>query len=282
MSIAYRAVLITYLRDGKKRRGSGFRLGGLNILTAAHCAHGVEHSVVCECEEYSAEVCWISPNTSVDIALLCVTGLEPLPSISIGYVETSSPEMVPCWALGYPQWNDNGEERYRAQSDGYIPTAEGPDAYSDTSIIQTLSFKITSPQVRDRAVSAGELDSTPWAGFSGTAVVSDTGHVLGVVRGHMPAAGTGSLVITPIAAIDNLEQAEQSRFWDTIGASRAELRCVSQRRDVKVAPLDDPDFGDLVKRLTELSDLQLRALIDDEEYRDRRNRLLNRRFGSAI
>jgi tetratricopeptide (TPR) repeat protein len=69
-----------------------------------------------------------------------------------------------------------------------------------------MSLKITNPEIRDQIVLEGDLDraGSPWAGMSGAVVVTADDLVVGVVRGHSPAEGTGSLTATRLEAIASL------------------------------------------------------------------------------
>ena len=86
-----------------------------------------------------------------------------------------------------------------------------------------LTFKITTPAIRDRRVEAGDLDreTTPWGGMSGAVIVTRDGQIVGVVRGHAPAAGVGSLTFTPLAAIDALPAETGGRVLGAGGCGRS-------------------------------------------------------------
>jgi hypothetical protein len=105
-----------------------------------------------------------------------------------------------CVALGFPTWNDITPKR-RAQADGYVPTGEGAP--------ELLTFKIATPAIREKRVEAGELDkeTTPWGGMSGAVIVTGDDQIVGVVRGHAPAAGVGALTFISLAAIAMLPPA---------------------------------------------------------------------------
>src|SRR6476659_156739 len=97
--------------------------------------------------------------------------------LSCARVNTGSAARIDdCVALGYPAWNDVNERladggalrtiKKRAQSDGYIPTGEGADPYAVVRAPELLVFKITTPEIRERRVEAGDLDTgnTTWGG----------------------------------------------------------------------------------------------------------------------
>ena len=86
---------------------------------------------------------------------------------------------------------------------------------------ELLAFKITTPAIRDKPVEAGDLDkeTTPWGGMSGAVIVTRDEQIIGVVRGHAPAAGVGSLTFTPLAAIDVLPADTAAEFWGLLGVA---------------------------------------------------------------
>ena len=53
--------------------------------------------------------------------------------------------------------------------------------------------------------------------MSGAVIVTPDGEILGVMRGHAPAAGVGSLTFTPLAALDALPAETAAEFWELIG-----------------------------------------------------------------
>lgn len=189
-----RVVLLRYTRDGGWRRGSGLRVGGTLVLTAEHCAQGSDHAVVVAGREYPVEVAWRGGRADVDIAVLSAPDLPAVQPLSCARVNTWIAARIDgCVALGFPKWNDTTSKR-RAQADGYVPTAEGADPFAAVGAPELLTFKITTPAIRDVRVDAGDLDreSTPWGGMSGAVIVSRDDQIVGVVRGHAPAAGVGS------------------------------------------------------------------------------------------
>ena len=64
-----------------------------------------------------------------------------------------------------------------------------------------------------------DRETTPWGGMSGAVIVTRDGEILGVVRGHAPAAGVGSLTFTPLAAIDVLPAEKAAEFWGLVGVA---------------------------------------------------------------
>ena len=219
-----RAVLLRYTRTGEWRRGSGLRIGRTWVLTADHCVNqSRDLMVVVDGVEYQTEVAWRSRRADVDLAVLDAVGLEPLPQLPCARINSGiSARIEGCVALGFPSWSDIGDSRRRAQVDGYIASAEGSDPYATVDAPELLALKITTPAIRDRPpVPAGDLDreTTPWGGMSGAVIVSGEDHILGVVRGHAPAAGVASLTFTPLAALDVLGDEVAAAGWRYLGVT---------------------------------------------------------------
>src|SRR6516164_4886062 len=153
-----RAVLLQYRRDGGVRRGSGLRVGETYVLTADHCANGTHQTVVFDGKDYPATVALRSGRPDVDIAVLSAPGLPALPSMPCARVNTGIAARIEnCVALGFPKWNDSNGAKPGVQADGYVATGEGADPDAAVGTAEPLSFKITTPAIRDRPVDAGDL-----------------------------------------------------------------------------------------------------------------------------
>ena len=214
-----RAVLIRYKRDSALRRGSGLHVGGQYVLTAGHCATGASYTVVVGGAEYPATVYVRSANADVDVAILECPGLPNVQSLRCATLGWDSPRWVRgCRALGFPLWKDGAGGPLLAQVLGDIPAAEGVDPWVTPGTIPSLSIKITNPAIREHWIPAGELDQagSPWAGMSGAVVVTGDDLLLGVIRGHSPAEGTGSLTATRLAAIASLPDDIVERFLSAL------------------------------------------------------------------
>jgi len=201
-----RAVLIRYIRDGQPRRGSGLRIGGRFVLTAGHCANGTGHVVVTGGAEYEAAVHVRSGNAGIDLAILAAPSLPQAGPLRCAVLEREVPrEVRGCVALGFPVWKDSSTGPLLAQVPGNILTAEGTDPQADPAVVPPMSLKITNPDIRD-PIPEGDLDQpgSPWAGMSGAVVITADDHLVGVIRSHSPAEGTGSLTATRLEAITAL------------------------------------------------------------------------------
>jgi tetratricopeptide (TPR) repeat protein len=214
-----RAVLIRYMRDGKPRRGSGLRVASYFVLTADHCANGIGHTVIAGGAEYPAAVFVRSGNTDVDVAVLVAPSLQAVKPLECAVMDREVPwEVDGCRALGFPVWKDSAAGPRLAQVPGNVPTAEGVDPWAGPAVVPPMSLKITNPDIRDRRFPEGDLDQpgSPWAGMSGAVVVTADDLVVGVIRGHSPAEGAGSLTATRIEAIASLPNDVVRLFLDAL------------------------------------------------------------------
>ncbi len=212
-----RAVLIRYRRDGRSRRGSGLRIGGRLVLTAAHCANGSDHEIVVGGREYPASVVVRSDSPGADLAVLQADDLPEVDVLGCARVDRQrAAEVSGCQALGFPSWKDGAQGPRLAQVKGLLPTAEGIEPQR-AGEVPALTLRITDQQIRE-PVSMGDLDQpgSPWAGMSGAVVVTEGDQIVGVVRSHSLAEGVGALTLAPLDGIDRLPQETARRFWDAL------------------------------------------------------------------
>ena len=199
-----RAVLIRYMRDGKPRRGSGLRVAGKFVLTADHCADGTGYVLVTGGGEYPAKVYARSGNADVDLAVLEASTLPPVEPLGCAVMDRTVPrEVGGCQALGFPIWKDGSHGPRVAQVPGNIPTAEGVNPQAEPRAVASMSLKITQSDIRGHKVPEGDVDQagSPWAGMSGAVVITAEDLIVGVIRGHSLAEGTGSLTATRMEAV---------------------------------------------------------------------------------
>lgn len=229
-----RVVLLRYERDGGARRGSGLRVRGDLVLTARHCARGQRHLVIVDGRQYDATVLWSSDRDDVDIALLSAPTLPALSSLECSLVDTTIAGTIKeCVALGFPRWYEDS----RVQSNGWVDGAQGIDAYASPGDPPVLTFKLTDPEAQVIEVTEGaqDADESPWGGMSGAVIVSADDLIVGVIRGHVRRAGTGSLTFTPLNGINALELSQQHSFWEHMGVDDPRKLTVLPR-PVPVAP----------------------------------------------
>jgi hypothetical protein len=151
-----------------------------------------------------------------------VSKLAPIDALNCAFVDrTVATELKGCHALGFPLWKDGSKGPRLAQVDGEIPTAEGVDPQAVVSTIPPMTLKITNQQIRERLVLAGDIDQpgSPWAGMSGSVIVTDDNLVVGVVRGHSLAEGMGSLAITPLEGLIGMPEETTRLFWESLNVA---------------------------------------------------------------
>jgi hypothetical protein len=228
-----RSVEIRYTRDGKPRRGSGLRVGGRFILTADHCANGVDHTLLVKGREYPATVHVRSNSDAVDVAVLVVDdlpGLDPVAPLRCALVNREvTAHLEDCQALGFPSWRTDpqtggGENHVLAQTRGDLPTAQGRDTTP-----ALLTFHITDPEAQGRTVPKGNLDqpTSMWAGMSGAGIITSDDLLLGVIRSHTLTEGGRSLTVTPLEAINTLPSNTARAIWTALGVPDSALALVT-------------------------------------------------------
>ena len=214
-------------RAKRYRYGSGFRLGGRLVLTAAHVVAGPA----------AAEITVRGPDKvphpariieglagdpdTVDLALLelCDQAAE-LPAPQVAVVDRDAPVPVPvegCWAVGYPLFQEvesgAGVVRETAQVWGMILPAEN-------LVAGLLSLQVTSaPRALPRQEALGQ---SQWSGMSGAAVLAGE-RLVGVISEHAPRRGESTITVTPLASLDRLPTAAAARWWAHLAADPGRL-----------------------------------------------------------
>jgi hypothetical protein len=222
-------------RAARYRYGSGFRLGGRLVLTAAHVVAGAATGIVVRGPDRMPHRARVvdglagDPDT-VDLALLElddeVAELAPPP---VAVVDRGAPVPAPvegCWAVGYPLFQEvasgAGVVRETAQVWGMILPAEN-------LVGGLLSLQVTSaPRAlppRDEA-----LGQSQWSGMSGAAVLAGE-RLLGVVSEHAPRRGESTITVTPLANLGQLPAAAAVRWWTHLGADPQRLVMLPARRE---------------------------------------------------
>jgi trypsin-like peptidase len=200
------------------RYGSGFRLGGRLVLTAAHVvAEAAAAGIVVRGPDKMPHLTRVvdglagDPDT-VDLALLELRDeVAELPSPSVAAVERDAPVPVPvegCWAVGYPLFQEvesaSGVVRETAQVWGMILPAEN-------LVGGLLSLQVTSAP-RALPPQQEALGQSQWSGMSGAAVCAGE-RLIGVVSEHAPRRGESTITVTPLANLDRLPVAAAARWW---------------------------------------------------------------------
>jgi hypothetical protein len=218
-----RAVLLRYTRDGQPRRGSGLQVGGHFVLTADHCADGADHVVVTvDGQELAAKIFVRTYSQSIDLAVLVAPELPSVGALDCALVDrTVAADIEDCQALGFPLWKDGRDGPRIAQVDGEIPTAEGIDPQAAEGTVSPISLKITNQHIKERLIPKGDIDQpgSPWGGMSGSVILTSDDLVVGVVRGHSPSEGVGSLTATPLEALIGASPKITRLFWTALNVT---------------------------------------------------------------
>jgi hypothetical protein len=209
---------------GQRRRGSGYRVSEHYVLTAAHVVEGINLQVWVEGDAHNARIVWRSTNRDVDLALVLVETLEPVPSVEFVVLNRRVNRWIePCEAIGYPEWHRVEAGQYRPTGEdshytteeaavrGAIPTRDGLDPRNLHPAFATLRITdLNLPQTPQ-----GALAETPWGGMSGSAVTTTIdGRVLllGVIAMHNMRQGGSALSVTPFNLLSALQSNELSQL----------------------------------------------------------------------
>jgi WD40 repeat protein len=210
------------------RYGSGFRLGGRLVLTAAHVVAGAAAAGITvrgpDKVPHPAQVVdgLAGDPDTVDLALLelCDQATE-LPAPPLAVVDRDGPVPVPvegCWAVGYPLFQEvssaAGVVRETAQVWGMILPAEN-------LVGGLLSLQVTSaPRALPPRQEA--LGQSQWSGMSGAAVCAGE-RLIGVVSEHAPRRGESTITVTPLANLSRLPATAAARWWAHLAADPGQL-----------------------------------------------------------
>ena len=222
-------------RAERYRYGSGFRLGGRRVLTAAHVVAGAAGAGIMvrgpDKAPHPARVVdgLAGDPDTVDLALLelCDQTAE-LSAPPVAAVDRDAPVPVPvegCWAVGYPLFQEvesaAGVVRETAQVWGMILPAEN-------LVGGLLSLQVTSaPRALPPRQEA--LGESQWSGMSGAAVLAGE-RLIGVVSEHAPRRGESTITVTPLASISQLPAAAAARWWEHLAADPGQLVMLPARR----------------------------------------------------
>ncbi|MET9438035.1 trypsin-like peptidase domain-containing protein [Streptomyces sp. NPDC006551] len=224
---------IIVLTTGGRRRGSGYRVTGTAVLTAAHVvAEATEVRVRFNADRPGqwttpATVAW--SDTGTDAAVLSIEPPAGSPEVTparFGRVADDRHAVVDVHAAGFPLWKqrrrpDGGQFRELHQADGTVAAL---------SNLRTGTLEITvAPAGADP-----RPDASPWAGMSGAAVWAGR-HIVGVVAEHHRWEGAGRLTAT---RVDHVLRSSDE-------AHRAELAALLSIADLQALPEAGSDVTDV-------------------------------------
>jgi Trypsin-like peptidase domain len=157
---ADRLVLLSYVRDGKPRRGTGLCIGEHFILTADHCADGVDHQAVVDGQAYPAAVLLRTHQKQIDLAVLSAADLPSKSQRPCARINSVDLETVHgCRVAGYSALKVvDAAVPTVAQVDGHVPTSEGADPFAQSGSPRRMILKVTTDSARDILVLSGSID----------------------------------------------------------------------------------------------------------------------------
>ncbi|MFD7434868.1 trypsin-like peptidase domain-containing protein [Streptomyces sp. NPDC059861] len=192
-------VLVGGPRGRPGRRGSGYRVSGHCVLTAAHVVAGPVDRLCVRFDadlpgEWSADARVVLLDEAADVALLELTGPPPgLPAVAPPrYAAVPDADVVlPFSAMGFPRFK---LRRDTAPSSGDGPPGRYRDACHVSGTVSVLSNRREGTLELAVVVPPADVEPerSPWEGMSGAAVWCG-GAVIGVVGVHHRADGLGRL-----------------------------------------------------------------------------------------
>ena len=231
------------------RYGSGFRLGGRLVLTAAHVVAGAAAAgiVVRGPDKVPHPARVVDELTgdpdAVDLALLELGDqAAELPAPPVAAIDRDAPVPTPvegCWAVGYPLFQEipsgAGVVRETAQVWGMILPAEN-------LVGGLLSLQVTSAP-RALPPQRESLGESQWSGMSGAAVLAGE-RLIGVVSEHAPRRGESTITVTPLASLGRLPAPAAARWWAHLAADPERLVMLPARRG-----REEPAYRETLRQL---------------------------------
>jgi hypothetical protein len=209
------------------RYGSGFRLGGRLVLTAAHvvagdAAAGITCGARTRCPiRRGWWTGWPVPRRLRTWLLELRDETAELPPLPVAAVDRDAPVPVlveGCWAVGYPLFQEVGSAagvvRETAQVWGMILPAEN-------LVGGLLSLQVTSAP-RALPPQQEALGESQWSGMSGAAVLAGE-RLIGVVSEHAPRRGESTITVTPLTILNRLPAAAARQWWEHLAADPEQL-----------------------------------------------------------
>ena len=196
------------------RYGSGCRVSGRLVLTAAHVVAGAVRVGVRgpDKKQSRAKAVLVGDPGGVDLALLELTGdVGNVPRMPMGIVDRTSPGaaiMERCHAVGYPQFKE-------FEGPDGVSVRETADVYGEIPVLAglvrgllTLQVSSSPQELPDSSVALAE---SQWSGMSGAPVVVGE-YLVGVVSEHAPREGASAITVTPLSQLDP----DPGRSWSGV------------------------------------------------------------------
>lgn len=256
--------VITTQRAGAGRRGSGYRVNGDAVLTAAHVvsdAVSVRLRFLTEdgdTTELPGEQVWA--DSASDIAVLKIAnnastgGLCAAEISPVRFARIARP--VDCEAVGFP--------RFKLRPDAASPDHGAPTWYRDSHHAHGRTTPLGNLRAGSLEISVyppeydPEPGRSPWEGMSGAAVWSG-GCVIGVVVEHHRSDGLGRLAASQVKRWYRLTPTQVGRLNELIGLpARADRLTQLPPPSPPVTPERDdaPEVREAVRKLAREVDRQ--------------------------
>jgi hypothetical protein len=195
--------VVATLRNGREQLGSGYLVGGRQVLTAEHCTRdnvtglaAAQLRVIRASDGAVAEVAGVVPDSGLDVAVLQVAEDAPwdpdLPPLVFARVDRSSAGVLDdCTGIGFPFFQRDSDRRT-------LHTAEFHGTIYQTDELESGRLLMREPLIRsapsgEARSERGEQGASPWGGLSG-ALMFYRGNAIGVVVEHNPRQGDTALI----------------------------------------------------------------------------------------
>ncbi len=215
--------VVTFQREGKTRKATGFLLRNECLLTAGHVANGLNYRVESNNQEYlDVEVLWHRwDEENVDLALLRVPNLhlppmdEPIDPLIVS--RDSSVLTLDVVGWGYPEYV--GKSHAVPLRGTFSPAAGSAPRVGARPGMATLRVEDSGPLVK-----AWDSPGSLWSGVSGGGLLTERNGkwwCVGVVSAHLEKESPGILRIAQFDAVDPntspLNDADVRAFWQALG-----------------------------------------------------------------
>lgn len=203
-----RVVRIELLHNCRRKNSTGFLLSPRTVLMSAHgllIGGGPvpEACVRVYAPSRSSGIAKIHREDGVDLAVLDLVEdlatIEETPAVRWGKIDrTTSRSLVTAEAAGFPLWQGDVTERSvvpqgMAHLIGVIRPMEGTDSSFLTirdRDLETVNIPLVQGESPDQR--------SPWSGLSGSAVIAESGHLLGIIIEDRPNDGKSALRILSV------------------------------------------------------------------------------------